>query len=121
MDGFALGVEGFVETGGEEAGLQALGADEGHLADGHALKGEDFLGVDGEVQVEEVLPQVVGFIMVFEADDSGDGAGKAVFAGVEGGFHLAGGGAGAGGFLRVDAVSGGLFVSGHGGRLSIQG
>ena len=115
VQGFALGVEGHVETGGKETGLQPLGADEGDLAGGDALEGEEFLGVDGAVEVDEVAAEVGNFIMVFEADDSEEGAGEAVFTGVEGGFRLAGGRARAGGFLRVDAVGGGLFVSGHGG------
>src|ERR1017187_8484496 len=115
MHGFALGVEGFVEAGGEEAGFEAGGADEGQLAGGDALDGEEFLGIDGAVEVERVLAELVDFVEVFEADDGEGVAGEAVLAGVEGGFHLTGGGTGAGGFLSVDAVGGGLFVGGHGG------
>src|ERR1017187_9186111 len=115
MHGFALGVEGFVEAGGEESGFEAGGADEGLLAGGDALDGEEFLGVDGAVEVERILAELVDFVEVFEADDGEGVAGEAVFAGVEGGFHLTGGGTGAGGFLSVDAVGGDLFVGGHGG------
>jgi hypothetical protein len=120
VDGFALGVEGLVEAGGEEAGLEAGGADDGHLAGGDAFDGEEFLGVDGAVEIQGVLAELVDFVEVFEADDGKGVAGEAVFAGVEGGPHFTGGGTGAGGFLSVDAVSGGLFVGGHGGCLSIQ-
>jgi hypothetical protein len=41
------------------------------------------------------------------------GGAEAVLAGILGGLGFAGGGAGAGGFLSVDAVGGDLFVSGH--------
>src|ERR1017187_6294221 len=113
MHGFALGVEGFVEAGGEEAGFEAGGADEGQLAGGDALNGEEFLGVDGAVEIQGVLAELVDFVEVFEADDGEGVAGEAVFAGVEGGFHLTGGGTGPGGFLSVDAVGGVLFIGGH--------
>src|ERR1017187_7552853 len=115
MHGLALGVEGFVGAGGEWAGFEAGGADEGLLAGGDALDGEEFLGVDGAVEVERILAELVDFVEVFEANDGEGVAGEAVFAGVEGGFHLTGGGTGAGGFLRVDAVGGDLFVGGPGG------
>jgi hypothetical protein len=92
----------------------------GHLAGGDAFDGEEFLGVDGAVEIQGVLAELVDFVEVFEADDGKGVAGEAVFAGVEGGPHFTGGGTGAGGFLSVDAVSGGLFVGGHGGCLSIQ-
>ena len=82
MYGVAAGVEGLVEAGGEEAGLQACGADEGHLAGGGALEGEEFLGVDGMVEIEEVATEVVDFIELFETDDGEEGAGEAVLAGV---------------------------------------
>jgi hypothetical protein len=113
VHGFAFGVEGLVEAGGEEAGFEAGGADEGQLAAGDALDGEEFLGVDGAVEIQGVLAELVDFVEVFEADDGEGVAGEAVFAGVEGGFHLTGGGTGAGGFLSVDAVGGVLFVGGH--------
>src|ERR1019366_4841033 len=100
---------------GEEAGLDAGGADDGNLAGGDAFDGEEFLGVHGAVEIQGVLAELVDFVELFEADDGEGVAGEAVLAGVEGGFHLTGGGAGAGGFLSVDAVSGGLFVGGHAG------
>ena len=113
VHGFAFGVESLVEARSEEAGFEAGGADEGHLAGGDALDGEEFLGVDGAVEIKSVLAELVDFVELFKADDGEGVAGEAMFAGVEGGLHLAGGGTGAGGFLSVDAVSGVLFVGGH--------
>jgi hypothetical protein len=84
VDGFAFSVEGLVEAGGEEAGLEALGTDEGHLAEGDTFEGEEFLGVDGLVEFDEIVAEVVDFLVVFETDDGGDGAGEAVFTGIEG-------------------------------------
>src|ERR1035441_9102348 len=114
------GAEGSVEATGQHAGLEAGDAEEGHLAEGDALDGEDFLGVDGAVGVEGVLAEVVEGLEVFEADDGEGGAGEAVFAGVESGLSFARGGTGAGGFLRVDAVGGELFVRGHVDRKSTR-
>src|ERR1039458_3433319 len=112
------GAEGSVEATGQHTGLEAGDAEEGHLAEGDALDGEDFLGVDGTVGVEGILAEVVEGLEVFEADDGEGGAGEAVLAGVESGLGFAGGGAGAGGFLRVAAVGGDLLVGSHGGCLS---
>jgi hypothetical protein len=76
------GFEGLIEAGGEEAGFQAGGAEDGLLGEGDALDGKEFLGVDGLVDGEEVLPEVVDFLEVFEADDGEGGGGEAVLAGV---------------------------------------
>ena len=51
----ALRAERSVEATGQHTGLEAGDAEEGHLAEGDALDGEDFLGVDGAVGVEGVL------------------------------------------------------------------
>ena len=107
--GVAVGVEGFVEAGGEEAGLEAGGAEHGLLGEGHALDGEEFLGVDGLVDGDEVGFEMGDFLEVFEADDGEGGGGEAVFAGVLGGAGLAFGGAGAGGLGGVGAIGGELF------------
>jgi hypothetical protein len=74
----AIRAEGTVEATGQHTGLEAGDAEEGHLAEGDALDGEDFLGVDGAVEVDGVLAEVVEGLEVFEADDGEGGAGKAV-------------------------------------------
>jgi len=43
-------IQGDVETGGKQAGFEAGGAEDGLLGDGHALEGEQLLGVDGAVE-----------------------------------------------------------------------
>jgi hypothetical protein len=78
------GVEGLVEAGGEEAGFEAGGAEDGLLGEGHALEGEEFLGVDGLVDGDEVVPEMGDLLEVFEADDGEGGGGEAVFAGILG-------------------------------------
>jgi hypothetical protein len=99
-------VEGLVEAVGEEAGFEAGGAAEGLLSDGHALQGEQFLGVDGLVDGDEVLLEIGDLLKVFEADDGVGGGGEAVAAGVLGGDGFALGGARAGGMGGVGAVGG---------------
>jgi len=114
VDGLAVGSEGLVEAIGEEAGFEAGGAEEGQLAEGDAFDGPELLGVGGVVEVDGVLAEADDFVEVFQMGDGIDGAGEAVFAGVLSGLSFAGGGAGAGGFLCVEAVGGDLFVGGHG-------
>lgn len=80
--GEAAGVEGLVEATGEEAGFQAGGAEHGLLGQGHTFQGEEFLGVDGLVEGDEVGAEMVERLEVFEADDGEGGAGEAVPAGV---------------------------------------
>jgi hypothetical protein len=79
------GFESLIEAGGEEAGFEAGGAEDGLLGEGDALDGKEFLGVDGLVDGEEVLPEVVNFLEVFEADDGEGGGGESMLAGVLGG------------------------------------
>jgi len=80
--GVAGGLEGLVEAGGEEAGLEARGAEDGLLGEGEALDGEEFLGVDGLVDGDEVGSEMGDLLEVFEADD-GEGRGsEAVFAAI---------------------------------------
>ena len=75
-------VEGLVEAGGEEAGLEARGTEDGLLGEGEALDGEEFLGVDGLVDGDEVGSEMGDLLEVFEADD-GEGRGsEAVFAAI---------------------------------------
>ena len=50
-------VDGFVEAGGEEAGLEAGGAEEALLGEGDTLDGEEFLGVDGLVDGHGVVAE----------------------------------------------------------------
>ena len=83
------GVEGLVEAGGKEAGLEARGAEDCLLCEGDALDGEEFLGVDGLVDGNEVGPETVDFLEVFEADDGEGGGIEAVFAGILCGADLA--------------------------------
>jgi hypothetical protein len=69
VDGFAVGSESLVEASGEEAGLEAGGADEGHLGEGDPFDGPEFLGVGGVVEVEEVLAEFDDFVEVFQMGD----------------------------------------------------
>jgi hypothetical protein len=59
----ALGAERLGATGGEQAGFEAGGAEDGLLAEGHALEGEQFLGIDGAVGWREVGVEVGDFWM----------------------------------------------------------
>ena len=109
-----IGSEGLVEAGGEQAGLEARGAEEDLLGDGYALEGEEFLGVDGLVGGDEVVHEMGDVLGVFEADDGEVGGGEAVFTGVLSGAGIALWGAGSGG-CGVGAVGSVLFVGdGHG-------
>ena len=128
-DGVAGAVEGFVQAGGEEAGFQAGAAEQGMLGEGDTLDGEQFLGVDGPVDGDEVVLEAGYGFQVFEADDSVVGGGEGVAAGVLSRASLAFGGAGAGGTSGVQAVGGklpggdgafgwGRFGGGHRGAFS---
>jgi hypothetical protein len=109
----AVGSERLVEAGGEEAGFEAGSADEGQLAEGDPFDGPEFLGVDGVIEVGKVLAEVADFVNLFQTDDGEDGGSEAVLSRVLSGLSFAGGGTGAGGFLRVEAVGGDLFVGSH--------
>jgi hypothetical protein len=102
-------VESLVEAGGEEAGFEARGAEESLLGEGDALDGEEFLGVNGLVDGDEVGPEMGDFIQVLEADDGESGGGEAVFAGILGGAGLALRGAGSGGLGGIGAIGVELF------------
>ena len=104
--GFSGGVEGLVEAGGEEAGFEARGAEESLLGEGDALDGEEFLGVDGLVDGDEVVLEMGDLMEVFEADDGKGGGSETVFASILGGAGLALWGAGAGGVGSVGAIGG---------------
>ena len=84
-DGVAGTVQGFVQAGGEEAGLQTGTAEEGMLGEGDAFQGEQFLGVDGLVDGDEVGFETGDGFQVFEADDGVIGRGEAMAAGGPGG------------------------------------
>ena len=99
-------VEGLIEAVGEEAGFEAGGAADGLLGDGHALDGEQLLGVDGLVDGDEIGLEVSNFLEVLEADDAEGGGSEAMADGVAGGGGLALGGAGAGGVGGVGAIGG---------------
>jgi hypothetical protein len=108
-EGVVVGVESFVEGGGEEAGFQAGGTEDGLLGEGHALQGEEFLRVDGLVDGDEVACEVVDFVEVFEADDGEGRGGEAVLDGVLGGAGLALRGIGSGGLSGIGSVGSELF------------
>ena len=55
-------VEGFVETGGEDAGLEAIGTEDGVLGHGGAREGQHFLGVDGLVDGDEIGFELVDVV-----------------------------------------------------------
>jgi hypothetical protein len=103
-----LGGEDFIEADGTQAAMQAFDAEEGLLGEGDALDGEEFLGVDGLVGGDSVLPEVGDVVLVFDTDDGKGGSGERVFAGVLGGAGLALRGARSGGLSGVGAVGGEL-------------
>jgi hypothetical protein len=98
------------EAGGEETAFEARGAEESLLSEGDALDGEEFLGVDGLEDGQEVVLEVGDLLEVFEADDGEGRGGEAVFAGILGGAGLALRGAGAGGLSGIGAIGGELFL-----------
>jgi hypothetical protein len=104
----SAGVEGFAKALAEESGFETGGAKDGLLGQGDALKGEEFLGVDGVVEVDQVFPEVGDLLKVFEADDGEAGSGEAVFAGILGTAGLPFRGAGASGLRCVGAIGGEL-------------
>jgi hypothetical protein len=114
VDGLAVGSESLVEAIREEAGFEAGGADEGHLAEGDAFDSPEFLGVGGVVEVDEVVAEVADFVDLFKTGHGEDGGGEAVLSCVLSGLSFAGGGTGASGFLCIDAIGGDLFVGGYG-------
>ena len=111
-EGAIVGVEGCVEGGCEQAGLEPGGAEDGLLGKGHAFEGEQFLGVDGLVDGDEVELEAGDFLEVFEADDGEGGSGEAVLEGVLRGAGLAFGSVGAGRVGGVSSVGGELFGGG---------
>ena len=108
FDRAAEAVAGRVEGGGEEAGFEARGAQEGLLGEREALEGEEFLGVDGPVEGHEVVLEMGDLLEVFEADNGEAGGGEAVLAGILRGAGLARRGARAGGFDGIGAIGGEL-------------
>jgi hypothetical protein len=108
-DGFAVVVEGLVEGGSEETGFEAGAAEDGLLGQGGALEGEEFLGVDGLIEGDEVVAEMGDFLKILDADDGEGRAGEHVFAGVLGRAGLAFGGAGSGGPGGVGAIGGEAF------------
>jgi hypothetical protein len=78
------------------------------LGDGHALQGEEFLGVGRAVGGDEGSFETSDFLEVFEAHDGEVGGRQAVAEGVAGGSGFAFRGAGAGGMGGVGAIGGKL-------------
>jgi len=105
----AIQAEGVIEAGGEEARLEARGAEEGLLGEGDALDGEELLGIDGLVEGHEVVGEFGEILEVFKADDGKGGGGEAVFAGILGGAGLAFRSAWAGGVSGISTIGGKLF------------
>jgi hypothetical protein len=98
--------EGGVEARGSHSGFEGGDAKEGLLGEGHALEGEEFLGVDGLPGGDEVLSEAGDGVEFFEADDGEVGGGEGVLAGVLGGDGLALRSAGTGGAGGVGSVGG---------------
>jgi hypothetical protein len=92
--GAAVAVEGLIEEGGGQAGVEAFDAEEGLLGEGDALDGEELLGVDGLVDGDEVIAEAGDLVDFLEADDGESGGGESVFTGVLGGAGFAFRGAG---------------------------
>ena len=103
-----FGVAGIVEAGGEEAAFEAGGAEEVLLGEGDALNGEEFLGVGGVVEGDEVFAEFDDVVEAFENGDGEVGGCKKVCAGVLGRSSFAFGGAGARGTAGVGLVGGDL-------------
>jgi hypothetical protein len=79
--GWTIRLEALIEAGGEQAGFEARGAQHGLLAEGHLLEGEQFLGMDGVVDGNEVGAEADDFVDFFEPDDGEVGGGEAMFRG----------------------------------------
>jgi hypothetical protein len=103
-------IDGFIDAGGEEAGLEAGGAQHGLLGESDALDGIEFLRIDGLVDGDEIGLEMGDVLEVFEAGDAEAGGGEAVLAGVAGGAGLALGGAGPSGTGGIGLVGHELFV-----------
>jgi hypothetical protein len=69
-----------IQADGEESGFEASGPEQGLLAKDHAFEGEQFLGVDGLVDVDEVGFQIGDGLEVSQANDAEVGGGEAVAA-----------------------------------------
>jgi hypothetical protein len=112
--GFVLVVlEGVVEGDGSQAGFEAGEAEEGVLGERDAFDGEEFLGVGGLIDGDQVGAEPVDRGAVFDGDDGVIGAGESMFAGVLGGAGFALKRAGAGGAGGVGAIGGELFFGWH--------
>jgi hypothetical protein len=102
--GAAIAVEGLIEEGGTQAGVEALDAEEGLLGESDTLDGEELLGVDGLVDGDGVFAEAGDLVEIFETDDDEGGGGEPVFAGVLCGAGFAFGGAGSGGLGCVGPI-----------------
>jgi hypothetical protein len=104
--GATVAIDGFVEAGGAQAGVEEFNAEEGLLSEGDAFDGEEFLGVDGPIDGDEVFTEAGDVVEFLEADDGEGGGGEAVLAGVLGGAGFAFRGTGAGGLGGIGAIGG---------------
>lgn len=119
VDGFSVVIDDVVAEAGEQSGFQAGGAQDGLLGQGGSLQGEEFLGVGGLVDVNEIGAEAGDFGGVLNAGDGEGDRGEAVADGVLGRAGFAGGRFGSGGASGVGAVGGlsavGGGFAGHGG------
>lgn len=104
-----VGVDHFVDAGGEDAEFQAGDAEQGLLGEDNALDGEEFPGIDGLADGGEVGLEFGDDAGLFKSDDGEVVGGESVFTGVLGGAGLALGRGGSRGFVGVGAVSGEAF------------
>ena len=80
---------GVIQADGEEAGFQLSRAEQRLLGKGHAPDSEEFLGVDGLIDGDDVGPTAGDGFGVFHADDRKRRGRKTVLAGILGGAGLA--------------------------------
>ena len=105
----ALDGDGVIEHAGVEAAFEVSDAEAGLLGDGDLLEGEEFLGIAGVVEGDEVRAEFEDLVGIFEEGDVVVTGIEAVFAGILGGAGLALGGAGPGGLGGVGPVGSELF------------
>ena len=81
-------LDGVIESGGEEAGFEAIAAQDGLLTECEALDCEEFLGVGGTVTGDGVGFEIRDLIEFFEAHDGEGSTAEGVFD--EGVFRVKG-------------------------------
>ena len=99
-----FGVTGVVEAGGKEAGFEADGAEQAELGGGDALDGQEFLGIDGAVDGNQVGAEIGDIVEAFEDGNGNVVGGAAVLAEVLGRSGFAFGSARARGAEGIGAI-----------------